>query len=142
MTNRVILPLLCLAALLPAGCASPASSSNATTETGRPLASAAVTGVNPTHGNVYTTIAPDRYEPLGLTPGMRLHVVFSDAAIVMSVGRTYTDVPTGDPVAVLHREGLTFAIRDGDFAETYGIAIGDRFTIARVGQAATPRVDR
>ncbi len=81
------------------------------------------------YGNVYTSIAPDRYEPLGLQPGRWVRVQFADQALTMVVAQTYTDVPAGTPLAVLHREGLTFAIRDGNFSQTHGINAGDPFTL-------------
>jgi S-adenosylmethionine hydrolase len=89
-----------------------------------------VTGLSDGHGNAYTSIRPDEYESLGLVVGNHIRVAFNDTELTMVIGRDYTDVPTGTPLAVLHREGLTFAIRDGNFSQTYGIAVGDTFRIS------------
>lgn len=96
----------------------------------RRIADGVVTQVSSGHGNAYTSIGPEQYGPLGLEPGSRIHVAFADTAVTLPVGRAYADVPSGTPLAVLHREGLTFAIRDGDFSAAYGIAAGSAFRIS------------
>ena len=118
-----------------ASCAAPAD--RAATPTTRPTPAATVTtgvvtGISDNHGNVYTNIAPDAYEPLGLTPGRVVRVTWGDSSVEMPVGEGYTSVPTGEPVAVLHREGLTFAIRDGDFSATHGLSAGTAFELMAV----------
>ncbi|MEX0886744.1 MAG: SAM hydroxide adenosyltransferase [Phycisphaeraceae bacterium] len=128
--TRIALPALLIAAAVLAACAADPSPSARQPSPALMIAEGTVTQINPTHGNLYTSIAPDRYESLGLEPGDRIHVAFDDTALTMEVGRDYTDVPTGTPLAVLHREGLTFAIRDGDFSDTYNIALGAPFTIS------------
>lgn len=128
---RIAIPLIAIVALL-ASCASEPSRSTTQAAAGRKIADGEVTRVNRAHGNLYTNIAPDQYEALGLNPGETIHVVFDDTAVTTPLGRDYSDVPVGSPVAVLHREGLTFAIRDGDFSTTYGIGAGARFTISSV----------
>jgi S-adenosylmethionine hydrolase len=95
----------------------------------RPITQGSVTGLSAGHGNAYTSIAPDQYEALGLVAGRRIRVVFKDTELTMEVGQDYTDVPSGAPVAVLHREGLTFAIRDGNFSQTHDVGVGDTFRI-------------
>lgn len=91
-----------------------------------------ITQVDGVHGNVYTSIGADQYEALGLVQGRRVRVEFADRQLTLVLGRDYTDVPRGTPVAVLHREGLTFALRDGDFTSTYGVAVGETFRISPV----------
>jgi len=126
---RLACPALLLAACLLSACKSqPTAASSPGTE----LATGTVKFISEDHGNAYTSIEPARYETLGLRPGMQLHVTFTDVAMTMTVAENYTDVPTGDPVAVLHREGLTLAINHGNFAETHNIEMGDAFTIATV----------
>jgi S-adenosylmethionine hydrolase len=92
-----------------------------------------VTRLSSSHGNVYTSIRPDQYESLGLVAGRRIHIAFGDTELALVIGRDYTDVSSGTPLAVLHREGLTFAIRDGNFSRTYGIAVGQTFRISLAG---------
>jgi S-adenosylmethionine hydrolase len=65
--------------------------------------------------------------------GARIDVAFDDRELTLVIGRDYADVPSGTPLAVLHREGLTFAVRDGNFSRTYGIAVGDTITISLAG---------
>lgn len=92
-----------------------------------------VTQLSSTHGNAYTSIRPAEYESHGLVAGRRIRVDFGDTELTLPIGRDYTDVPTGTPLAVLHREGLTFAIRDGNFSRTYGIDVGDTFRLSPAG---------
>ncbi len=93
------------------------------------IAEGTVAAVGGEYGNLYTSIAPQRYEELGLEPGMRVRAAFGGTSVTMVVGENYHDVPSGEPVAVLHREGLTFAIRDGHFNEAYDIAAGAPFEL-------------
>ena len=93
------------------------------------LAQGTVVQIGRDHGNLYTSIRPDRYPALSVAAGDTVTVAFDHTEVTMRVGRDYTDVPPGEPVAVLHREGLTFAIRDGDFSDAHGVAAGDRFTL-------------
>ena len=92
----------------------------------------AVTGVSDNFGNIYTDIKSDRYEELGLKAGGKIAVTFGDKSVTLTLGERYDDVKDGEPVAVLHREGLTFAIRNGSFAETHGLKRGDTFTVSVV----------
>ena len=96
------------------------------------IADGVVTQLSSEHGNAYTSISPDQYEALGLEPGAWVHVAFADTAITLPVGQTYSDVPSGTPLAVLHREGLTFAVRDGNFSAAYGIGVGSQFCLSNV----------
>ena len=132
---RRLTPALAATALL-ASCAAPtdAPAERAATAATRPAPAAAVTagvvtGISDNHGNVYTSVSPDSYESLGLTPGRTVRLAWGDSSLEMPVGETYTAVPTGRPVAVLHREGLTFAVRDGDFAATHGLTPGTAFEL-------------
>lgn len=125
-------PAMVTAAVLLVGCAAEPRQSGPHHSPGHQIAEGTVTGIGSEFGNVYTSIAPDQYEALGLEPGMQIHVAFDHAALTLPVGRAYADVPVGAPLAVLHREGLTFAIRDADFNTTYDIAPGARFTISSV----------
>jgi S-adenosylmethionine hydrolase len=90
---------------------------------------AVVTGISDNHGNVYLDVAPDRYAPLGLEPGRDITATWAGGSLTMPVGQDYTSVPPGEPVAVLHREGLTLAIRDGNFSQTRGLSVGDALAI-------------
>lgn len=134
---RIALPaLMALAALTLSSCAPHRQSTQepAPPAGGALIAEGTVTALSTTHGNAYTSIKPDQYEPLNLQAGDLLHVTFADAAITMVVAQDYTDVPVGTPMAVLHREGLTFAIRDGNFSTTYGVGLGSCFIIRTAGR--------
>ena len=96
------------------------------------IADGAVTQISSGHGNAYTSIGPDQYVVLGLEPGSLIHVAFADTAVTLVVGRDYAEVPTGTPLAVLHREGLTFAVRDGNFSTAFGVGVGALFCISTV----------
>lgn len=117
--------------LLVVGCATREGGVGRSADTA-PLASGTVVELHPTHGNAYTSIRPDQYETLGLVAGRSIDVQVGQKALKMPVAMTYTDVPPGATVAVLHREGLTLAIRDGNFSETYGVKVGDSLAIYAV----------
>lgn len=82
------------------------------------------------HGNVFTDIRPERYQALGLVAGRRVRVQFGQTELTLVVGVNYIDVPSGSPLAVLHREGLALAICDGNFSATYGVRVGTPFTLS------------
>ena len=66
----------------------------------------------------------------GLKAGAPILLSLPDTSFSMLLGEWYTAVPSSEPVAVLHPEGLTLAIRDGDFAARFSVAPGDSFRIA------------
>ncbi len=125
MTPRLAAVFSILAAGLFASCAA----SPPGTKTQGVLAEGTITQISSGHGNAYTSLGPEQYDKLGLKPGGTLRVAFDHATMELPLGEDYTSVPTGMPLAVLHREGLTFAIRDGNFSQTHGVKIGDRFSL-------------
>jgi S-adenosylmethionine hydrolase len=129
--TRIALPVIIIAAAMLSSCAPgpDAAQKPAPPAAGEIVAEGTVVALSATHGNAYTDIKPVQYEALGLRAGDWIQVAFADTAVTMIVGKDYTDVPTGTPLAVLHREGLTFAIRDGNFSATYGVGAGDGFVI-------------
>lgn len=58
--------------------------------------------------------------------GKTLELSFGHRMITVSFGRTFADVPEGEPVAIVDSSGwLTLAVRAGSAAERYGIEPGD-----------------
>lgn len=99
-----------------------------------PVFSGVVTAIGG-HGNAYTSIRSSNYDSLGLRAGQTIRLAFRDTSLSLLLGAGYTAVPRGEPVAVLHAESLTLAIRDGEFATRFAIAAGDSF---RVFTASAP----
>ena len=95
------------------------------------LAEGTVTGLHPTFGNCYTDIRPADYDRLGLEAGDTIVVAFGDEQIEMILADRYDDVDAGEPVAVLHRQSLTLAIRNGNFSKTHGLEPGMTFQLLR-----------
>lgn len=134
--NRISALCLCIAAIGATSCGTPSSSSP---DSKPPVAkkviaeqkpiSGTIKGVSDTHGNVYTTIAPDQYAAIGLVAGSQVRIEIGGHDLTLPVVKDYADVPVESGMAVLHREGLTLAIRDGKFSKTYGIAKGMPFKI-------------
>ena len=135
MRTTTATALVLLTTLLAACAAEPGQTARPQPSDDNVLAQGTVVQIGSEHGNLYTTIRPDQYPALGLAAGDEVTVAFHHTDVTMRVGGDYTDVPAGQPVAVLHREGLTFAIRDGDFSDTHGVVAGDRFTLSN----ANPR---
>lgn len=94
-----------------------------------PLTSGVITGIGG-HGNAYTSIPSSSYDSLGLMAGVPILLALPDTSFSLLLGEGYTAVPSSEPVAVLHPEGLTLAIRDGEFATRFSIATGDSFRIS------------
>lgn len=82
------------------------------------------------HGNAYTSIRSSSYDSLGLKAGGQILLAFPDTSFTLPLGEGYTAVPSGEPVAVLHPEGLTLAVRDGEFARRFSVAAGDSFQLS------------
>ena len=109
-------------------------STRPTTAPAAAVATGTVTGISGDFGNLYTSIKADRYQELGLVVDRKLRLVSGETSVKLTVGETYFSVPEGEPVAVLHDDGLTFAIRDGNFAETHDIAQGDDFELLAINE--------
>ncbi|MEM6315824.1 MAG: SAM hydroxide adenosyltransferase [Planctomycetota bacterium] len=123
---RLVTAGIVVLSLLLAGCSGKAATSPSNvnmTVTGK------VTGISSEYGNAYTSIGPDRYDELNLSAGETVLIAFADEPLRLTLGTDYADVDPGELVAVLHAEGLTLAIRDGNFTQTHGIAVGDTFTL-------------
>jgi hypothetical protein len=57
--------------------------------------------------------------------GKQLEVLFGHARIELPFGRTFADVPLGEPVALIDSSGwLTVAIHRGSAAERFGVEPG------------------
>lgn len=75
-------------------------------------------------GSVRLAISHDELDELG-TAVKRLEVSLGHLQIEVPLGRTFSDVPEGDLVAMFDSSGwLTIAIRMGSAAERYGIEAG------------------
>ncbi len=124
---------LIVAALLWNGCGEePSPSDLRVTE---PIVQGVITQIGG-HGNAYTSVLSSEYDELGFRAGTPVQLVLADTAFTLLLGEDYTSVPSGEPVAVLHREGLTLAVRDEEFVTRFAVAVGDTF---RLYPVAGPR---
>ena len=74
------------------------------------------------YGNVVTNIPPALLDSLGARVGDSLHVRFGSTSLRLPWRNTFSDVPPGRPLALLHSRGvLSFSINQGDFARVYGV---------------------
>ena len=94
----------------------------------RPLVAGVITQIG-NHGNAYTDVPSHDYEGLGLRAGDRVRLALPDTTFAARLGVDYTSVPSGEAVVVLHREGLTLAVRDAEFATRFAVAAGDSFRV-------------
>ncbi len=75
-------------------------------------------------GSVRLAVSAHDLDQMGLRRAT-LEMRFEHVAIVAPFGATFSDVPEGDPVALIDSSGwLTLAIRMGSAAERYGIEPG------------------
>ena len=94
-----------------------------------------VTQVDDRWGNAYTSIKADQYDALGLVAGEKVILAWGESSTLeISLGEDYFSVAKGEPVAVLHENGLTFAIRDGNFSEVHEIAVGEAFKLLPINE--------
>jgi len=74
------------------------------------------------YGNVVTNIPPALLDSLGARVGDSLHVGLGSTTLRLPWRDTFSDVPPGRPLALLHSRGvLSFSINQGDFARVYGV---------------------
>jgi S-adenosylmethionine hydrolase len=87
------------------------------------------------YGNVWTNIAGELFQKLGVKFGERLGVrILHGGQVVysgeMPYSETFGAVPLGKPLAYLNSLlQLSFALNQGSFAATYGVASGGEWTV-------------
>ena len=85
------------------------------------------------YGNVVTNLPAAMLDSAGLRIGDSLDVrIGARGAMRLPWRRTFSDVPNGRPLAVMHERGLlSFSINMGDFAATHGVRRGDSVFVRR-----------
>lgn len=84
------------------------------------------------YGNVVTNIPAALLDSLGARVGDSLHVRVGTRTMPLPWHNTFSDVPRGVALAVMHSRGvLSFSINQGDFASTYGVKRGDAVRLDR-----------
>lgn len=131
--SRIAIIVISAAALFSISCgptrSTPQGSLSAPIGTEQQATTGTVEGISDTHGNVYLSISADQYQALGLVTGAQIRIVVGQHTLTLPVVENYGDVPSGDAMAVLHREGLTLAIRDGNFSTAHAVTKGMPFTL-------------
>lgn len=85
------------------------------------------------YGNVVTNIPGALLDSLDARVGDSLDVRIGARAVRLPWRRTFSDVPRGQPLAVLHERGLlSFSIDEGDFSSKYGVARKDSVRVRRI----------
>jgi S-adenosylmethionine hydrolase len=85
------------------------------------------------YGNVVTNIPAALLDSAGLKVGDSLDVSFPARTMRLPWRRTFSDVPRGQNLAVMHERGLlSFSINQGDFATKYAIKRKDGVLVRRV----------
>jgi S-adenosylmethionine hydrolase len=84
------------------------------------------------YGNVVTDIPGALLDSIGARIGDSLDVRIGARALRMPWRHTFSDVLTGQPLAVMHERGLlSFSINQGDFASKYGVRQNDSVQVRR-----------
>lgn len=82
----------------------------------------AVRYIEDPYGNVVTNIPPALLDSLGARVGDSLNVRIGSTTLRLPWRATFSDVPPGRPLALLHSRGvLSFSINQGDFARAYSV---------------------
>jgi S-adenosyl-L-methionine hydrolase (adenosine-forming) len=85
------------------------------------------------YGNVVTNIPAALLDSASLRVGDSLDVRIASRPFRLPWLRTFSDVPVGRPLAVMHERGLlSFSINQGDFAKTHRISRRDAVVLRRV----------
>jgi S-adenosylmethionine hydrolase len=85
------------------------------------------------YGNVVTNIPAALLDSAGFKVGDSLELTFPQRTMRLPWRRTFSDVPTGRALAVMHERGLlSFSINQGDFATTHAIKRKDGVVVRRV----------
>ena len=94
---------------------------------------ASVRYVEDPYGNVVTDIPSALMGSIGVRVGDTLDVRFGSRRQRLPWRNTFSDVPRGAPLALLHsRDLLSFSINQGDFAGRFGVKRGDSVTVSRI----------
>jgi len=88
------------------------------------------------YGNVVSNIPPALLDSAGLRVGDSLDVRIGTRSFRLPWRNTFSDVPRGRPLAVMHERALlSFSINQGDFATSYAIKRKDPVLVRRVAGA-------
>jgi S-adenosylmethionine hydrolase len=84
------------------------------------------------YGNVVTNIPAALLDSARMHAGDSLDVLVGSRAMRLPWRATFSDVPNGRALAVMHSRGLlSFSINQGDFATKYGVKRGDSVSVRR-----------
>jgi S-adenosylmethionine hydrolase len=126
---RLFVTILLAAAVMGACSSTQVDVDSTSTVSTKVIANAMVTDIG-THGNGYTNLTNSTLDSAGVNAGDRIVFTFDEKELVFTVGSTYSDVPEGENVAVLHREGtVVLAVYNGSFNEIHGIESGATFSV-------------
>jgi S-adenosyl-L-methionine hydrolase (adenosine-forming) len=85
------------------------------------------------YGNVVTDIPAALLDSLGAHLGDSLEVRIGSRTVRLPWRSTFSDVPSGQALAVIHSRGLlSFSINQGDFAARFGVKRKDRVSVRRL----------
>ena len=88
------------------------------------------------YGNVVTNIPAALLDSAGLHVGDSLDVRLGARPMRLPWRATFSDVPNGKALAVMHSRGLlSFSINQGDFATKYGVKRGDPVSVRQLSGA-------
>ncbi len=93
----------------------------------------AVRYIEDPYGNVVTDIRSALLDSLGAHVGDSLELRVGSRTLRLPWRNTFSDVPNGQALAVLHSRGvLSFSINQGDFASRFGVKRKDMVSVRRL----------
>jgi S-adenosylmethionine hydrolase len=96
----------------------------------------AVRYIEDPYGNVVTNIPAALLDSLGARIGDSLDVRVGPRALRLPWRDTFTDVPRGEALALLHSRGvLSFSLNQGDFASRFGVERKTPVAVRRVARS-------
>lgn len=96
-----------------------------------------VIGLDDPFGSLITDISRADFEKLGYAPGDKVTFQLNKKTITLPLGKTFMDVPVGDPLLYLDSRGrLGLAVNQGSYSKKYGVEPPEPIFIPRKGVPA------
>jgi hypothetical protein len=93
-----------------------------------------IIGLDDPFGSLVTDIPGDDFKQLGYHPGDKLLILINKKPVVLPYGKTFMDVPVGDPLLYMDSRGrVAIAINQGNYSKKFNVDPPATISIPRKG---------